>query len=139
MLTVETTMIRRLTGSVLLLVFAVIYALPLSAAFSPANPLDCCVGGMCARPGHMAKTAPARKATPVCPVRSFQHSTMPCCEASACERHDDNVIYVGLFVLSAPMEISRPEIQTQVVPAELESMHPIFPLPETPPPRFLST
>ena len=138
MLAVETTMIRRMTSSVLLLAFGVIYVLPLSAALSPQKLADCCASGMCARRGHVAKPGNAREAMPDCPMHSHQNSTAPCCEASACEMHNDNAISVGLFVLATPMEISRPEFRAQVVPTELEPTHPIFPLPETLPPRLLS-
>jgi hypothetical protein len=137
MLAIKLTMIRRVASSVLLLLFAGIYAIPFAAALSPAKTPECCAGRMCARPGHMAKAPAARQTMPDCPMHSQHHNAVADCEANACQMHNYNAISVGLFVFFAPAGIARAQIQTSAAVAAFTPARLISQLPETPPPRIL--
>jgi hypothetical protein len=131
------TMIRRVTSSVLLLMFSAIYAMPLSAAILPVKASDCCAGGMCARPGHMAKPASAHQTMPDCPMHSQHHESSANYEACNCHPQNESAVLIGYFVLLAPVRVVRTMIQTQIVNPVMQQVIVISQLPETPPPRIL--
>jgi len=115
-----------------------IYAVPLAAAFS-RDAMDCCAAGMCPRAGHsLAHHQEARQQTHQemanCGMDA-QSGSMRKCEMGACETQEDNVVNVGLFVLSAPIRIVRSSMQVPVLLAAPQSEHSISQIPATPPPR----
>jgi len=134
---------RRITTCVVLVALFGIYAVPLAAAFS-RDAMDCCSAGMCARPGRslahhqMAAHQQTHEEMADCGMGS-QTGSMRKCEMGACETQKDNVVNVGLFVLSAPTGIARSSAQVPVLSAAPQPEHSVSQIPATPPPRtFLS-
>jgi len=132
--TAALTMIRRVTSSILLLLFAGIYAIPLSAAILPTKTPDCCAGGMCLRAGHTAKQSAARKMMPDCPMHSHssKHADLQSC---SCRSRDGNVIGIGLYILPSPARYAISLVESPVITEAMENNPFIRQLPETPPPR----
>lgn len=135
----EFQLLRRITTCVVLTALFGLYGLPLASAFS-LGAMDCCAAGMCPRPGrslahHQTMThQQAHQETPDCGTGAQRGSPRKC-EMGACETRTDNVVNVGVFVLSAPARIVRSSVQVPVLAATPQSGHSISQIPETPPPR----
>jgi hypothetical protein len=115
-----------------------IYAVPLAAAFS-RDAMDCCAAGMCPHHGHsLAHHQVARQQTHQemtdCGMGA-QSGSMRKYEMGACKTQEDNVVNVGLFVLSAPIRVVRSSVQVPVLLAAARSEHSVSQIPATPPPR----
>jgi hypothetical protein len=136
-------LLRRITTCAVLVALFGIYAAPLAAAFS-TDTMDCCSAGMCPRPGRslahhqMAALQQTHEEMADCGMGS-QSGSMRKCEMGACETQKDNVLQVGLFVLSAPMRVLRRSVQAPVLALAPQTEHSVSQIPATPPPRrFLS-
>jgi hypothetical protein len=133
-------LVRRITTCLVLVALIGIYAMPLAAALSP-SAMDCCAAGMCPMPGRslarhqsVIHTQPHSE-MPDCGMGSLSGSLRKC-EMGACATQKDNVVNVGLFVLSAPMGIVRSLVQVPVLAAAPQSEHSVSQIPATPPPRI---
>ena len=133
-------LLRRITTCLVLAAFFGIYAMPLAAAFSP-DAMNCCVAGMCPRPGRamahhqLASHVQSHREMADCGMGSPSGSLRKCA-IGACETQKDTVVSVGLFVLSAPMGIVRSSVQVPVLAAAPKCEHIASQIPETPPPRI---
>ena len=131
-------LLRRITTCAVLVALFGIYTVPLAAAFS-RDAMDCCAAGMCPRAGHsLAHHQVARQQTHQemtdCGMDA-QSGSMRKCEMGACKTQEDNVVNVGLFVLSAPIRVVRSSVQVPVLLAAAQSEHSVSQIPATPPPR----
>lgn len=132
-------LLRRITACVVLTALFSLYGVPLAAAFS-RNAVDCCAAGMCPRPGrslahhHAVTHQQTHQEMPDCGMGG-QKASMRKCEMGACETRKDNVVNVGLFVLSAPVPVVRSSVEVPVLMAAPQTERAVSQIPETPPPR----
>jgi hypothetical protein len=132
-------LLRRITTCVVLTALFGLYGLPLATAFS-RNAVDCCASGMCPRPerslAHRRPLAQQHSHQEMADCgMGAQSGSMRKCEMGACEAQKDDVVNVGLFVLSAPMRIVNSSVQVQVLVAAPQAERTVSQIPETPPPR----
>ena len=125
-------LLRRITTCVVLLALAGIYAMPLAAALSP-NPMDCCTGGMCPRPGRAMSHQQSREQMPDC---DGMGSSLRKCDMGASNSPKVQAVNVGLFVLSAPAKLVRSSAKTLITVATPISEYFVSHVPVSPPTRI---
>ena len=127
-------LLRRITTCLVLVALAGIYAMPLAAALS-LNAMDCCAAGMCPMPGRGMSHHQTHEEMPDCAMGELKGSLRKC-DMAACSAQRDNAVNIGLFVLSAPIQIARNAAQTPVLARPQLAAHPVSQIPDTPPPRI---
>jgi hypothetical protein len=127
-------LLRRITTCLALVTLVGIYAMPLAAALS-SSAMECCTTGMCPKPGRAMSHHQTHEEMPDC-AKGDQKGSVRKCEMGACNAQKDNAVNLGLFVLSAPMQIVRSAAQVPVLARAPLTAHPVSQIPETPPPRI---
>ena len=127
-------LLRRITTCLVLVALVGVYAMPLAAALLP-NAMECCAAGMCPRPGRAMSHHQRHEEMPDCDGMGAARGAMRKCDMGATNTQKNNAVNIGLFVLSAPMQIVTSATQAQLVVAAPQLEHPISTSPETPPPR----
>jgi hypothetical protein len=127
-------LLRRITTCLVLVALAGIYAMPLAAALSSSG-MECCTTGMCPRPGRLMSHHQTHEEMPDCAMGELKGSLRKC-DMAACNAQRDNAVNIGLFVLSAPIQIARNAAQTPVLARPQLAAHPVSQNPDTPPPRI---
>jgi hypothetical protein len=128
-------LLRRITTCVVLLALAGVYAMPLAAALSP-NAMDCCTGGMCPRPGRSMGHHQTPEQMPDCDGMGAPARSMRKCDMGARNTVKVQAVNVGLFVLSAPMNLVRNSAKVLITVAAPVSEYFVSKIPITPPPRI---
>jgi hypothetical protein len=127
-------LLRRITTCLVLVALVGIYAMPLAAALS-LNAMDCCAAGMCPMPGRAMSHHQTHEEMPDCDGMGAARGSMRKCDMGAKDAAKNSVVNVGLFILSAPIQIVTSAIQVPVLTPKPIAAHPFSQIPETPPPR----
>jgi|ERR1700733_1605072 len=127
-------LLRRITTCLVLVALAGIYAMPLAAALS-SSAMECCTTGMCPRPRRTMSHHQTHEEMPDCAMGELKGSLRKC-EMAACNAQKDNAVNIGLFVLSAPMQIVRSAEQLPIAVTAPVLERVLSSIPDTPPPRI---